>query len=85
MASFNIDEGALHRAVNQGLRQKTAEVNRDLNALTPAYTGKPLEEIKREVQRVWGRHFGGGRLPEDEVSQFAQIIHDGGRVEARTA
>jgi len=79
-SSFNFDDRALKKAVQQGVQKMATDLTRALNGLTSRYQGKPLEEIKPEIQRVWAKHTGGGSITDPELTQFAQQIHQGGRV-----
>ncbi len=83
MAKFKFDDRALKKAVNQGVQKMASDLTRALNSLTAQYAGRPLEEIKPQIQRVWAKHTGGGSITDPELTSFAQQIHDGGRVTVR--
>ncbi|MGW0948446.1 hypothetical protein ACWD4O_38650 [Streptomyces sp. NPDC002623] len=84
MAKFNFDNRALKKAVNDGVRKMAAALTRDLNALTAQYQGRPVDEIKPEIQRVWAKHSGrGGKITDPELTEFAEQIQSGGRVVVR--
>ena len=83
MAKFKIDDRALKKAVRQGVQKMADDLTRALNGLTTRYQGKPLEEIKPEIQREWSKHSGGGSITEPELTQFAEQIAAGGRVTVR--
>jgi hypothetical protein len=80
MAKFKFDDRALKKAVNQGVKKIADDLTKALNGLTSRYEGKPLEEIKPEIQRVWAKHSGGGSITDPELTQFAEQIQAGGRV-----
>jgi len=82
---FNFDDRALKKAVELGVQKMSDDLTRDLNGLTPRYKGRPLEEIKSEIQRVWARHTGGGSVTDPELTRFADMIQQGGSVEIRLA
>ena len=83
MAKFKFDDRALKKAVAQGVQKMADDLTRALNGLTAHYKGKPLDEIKPQIQRVWAKHSGGGSITDPELTAFAQQIHDGGRVQVR--
>lgn len=84
MAKFKFDDRALKKAVQQGVKKMADDLTRDLNHLTPRLKGRPLPEIKREIQRVWAKHSGtGGSITDPELTQFAEQIHQGGRITVR--
>ncbi|WP_330328158.1 hypothetical protein [Streptomyces pseudovenezuelae] len=83
MSSFHFDDRALKRIAEQGMENVTAGLNRDLNGLTARCQGRPLEEIKQEIQQVWSRHMGGGYVGEPDLTRFADAIQQGGTVEVR--
>ncbi len=83
MAKFEFDDRALKKAVNQGVQKMADDLTKALNGLTARYEGKPVEEIKPEIQRVWAKHSGGGSITDPELTQFAEQIQAGGRVQVR--
>ncbi|MFJ8657432.1 hypothetical protein ACIRNU_34480 [Streptomyces rochei] len=54
-----------------------------LNGLRTQYQGKPIEDVKAAVQSTWSKHTGGGSITDPELTQFAEQIQAGGRVEVR--
>lgn len=83
MTKFEFDDRALKKAVNQGVQKMADDLTKALNGLTARYEGQPLEDIKPEIQRVWAKHSGGGSITDPELTQFAEQIQAGGRVEVR--
>ncbi|MFF7527253.1 hypothetical protein [Streptomyces pseudovenezuelae] len=83
MSSFHFDDRALKRIAEQGVENLMVGLNRDLNGLTAQCKGRPLEEIKQEIQRVWSQHMGGGHVGEPDLTRFADAIQQGGTVEVR--
>ncbi|MEW2266879.1 hypothetical protein [Streptomyces sp. NPDC047868] len=84
---IKFDERGLKKAV-QKAAEKTArgmasDLTRALNGLTPTYQGRPLDEVKQAVQSTWKRHSGGGSITDPELTEFAEKIASGGRVEVR--
>ncbi|MFF1444100.1 hypothetical protein [Streptomyces sp. NPDC058295] len=82
-SNFNFDDRALKKAVADGVRKMASDLTKGLNALTAQYQGRPLAEIKPQIQRVWAKHSGGGKVTDPELTQFAEQIQAGGRVEVR--
>lgn len=83
MAKFEFDDRALRKAVDQGVQKMASDLTRALGGLTARFEGRPLEHIKPEIQRVWARHTGGGRVTDPELTQFAEQIQAGGKVVVR--
>lgn len=83
MAKFKFDDRALKKAFNEGVRKMASDLTRGLNGLTAQYRGKPVEEIKPQIQRVWAKHSGGGSITDPELTEFAEQIQAGGRVTVR--
>ncbi|MEU5043135.1 hypothetical protein [Streptomyces griseorubiginosus] len=82
-SNFSFDDRALKKAVQQGVQKMADDLTKALNGLTSRYKGRPLEEIKPEIQRVWAKHTGGGSITDPELTQFAEQIATGGRVTVR--
>ncbi|MEU5323023.1 hypothetical protein AB0G67_40665 [Streptomyces sp. NPDC021056] len=78
-----INKGALQKVARQATRDLASKLTRALNALTPQYQGRPLDEVKRAVQQTWARNSGGGSITDPELTEFAEKIAAGGRVEVR--
>lgn len=79
MSSFKFDEGAFKREmekmVQPALDDIARKMTRDLDGLRRRRTGHPVEEIKPELKRIWEKD--GGKLTDPELTQYAQLIHDG--------
>lgn len=84
---IKIDKRALKKAVDKAAQQAgrgiVSDLTRALNALTPTYQGRPLDEVKQAVQSTWAKHSPGGSITDPELTQFAEEIASGGRVEVR--
>ncbi|MEU8928125.1 hypothetical protein AB0D10_45755 [Kitasatospora sp. NPDC048545] len=82
---FNFDAGALERAVkqaaNDGIRKLAADYQGLLDGLVSSHAGKPLAEVKAALQAGWQRL--GGNLPDPELTQYAEYIKEGRRIEIR--
>ncbi|MFJ5220136.1 hypothetical protein ACIP98_36290 [Streptomyces sp. NPDC088354] len=83
MAGFEFDQNAVDAALNEGMQRFASELTSALGSLSEQYQGRPLEEIKPEIQRVWGERTGGGTVTEPELTQFAEQIQAGGTVTIR--
>lgn len=64
-------------AVNDLARQQTVE----LDQLRQRYVGHPIEEIKPALQRLFAKD--GGNITDPELSEWAQLISDGTRIELK--
>jgi hypothetical protein len=80
---IKFDDRALKKEVQKGVQKMADDLTRALNGLTSRYQGKPVEEIKPEIQREWSKHTGGGSITDPELTQFAEQISAGGRVAVR--
>lgn len=84
---IKFDDRALKKAVKQAAektaRSMASDLTRALNALTAQYEGRPVDEVKTAVQSTWKRHSGGGSITDPELTEFAEKIASGGRVEVR--
>jgi hypothetical protein len=80
---FKFNDRAIQKVANQGVQKMASDLTHALNGLTSRYKGKPVEEIKPEIQRVWAKHTGGGSITDPELTQFAEQIQAGGRVQVR--
>lgn len=83
MAKFSFDENAIRKVVNQGVQKMASDLTSALGGLTARYKGRPVEEIKPEIQRVWAKHTGGGEVTDPELTRFAEQIQAGGEVVVR--
>ena len=86
-AKIKIDRRGLKKAVEKAAekagRSIASDLTRALNGLTATYQGRPLEEVKQAVQSTWAKHSAGGSITDPELTQFAEEIAAGGRVEVR--
>ncbi|QGZ53382.1 hypothetical protein GPZ77_34720 (plasmid) [Streptomyces sp. QHH-9511] len=88
MAKFKFDKRKLQKVVNQAAQAKGDELadqlTADLNALSPSCKGRPVNEVKVEVQKVWRRRMSSD-LPEPKVTEFAETLAGGGSVRVTAA
>jgi hypothetical protein len=80
--NFNFDDRALKKAVNQEIASMASDLTRALGTLAARYQGKPLAQIKPEIQRIWAQHTGGS-VTDPELTQFAEQIQAGQGIEVR--
>jgi len=80
---FDFDPKAFERAICkdveayvQGLSR---EMTRDFDRLHARYAGRPVDEIKPALKRVWEK--GGGTISEPELTGYAQMISEGTKIE----
>ncbi|MFF3566107.1 hypothetical protein ACFYXS_39395 [Streptomyces sp. NPDC002574] len=62
------------------MQRFVSDLTSSLGALSEQYQGRPLEEIKPEIQRVWSDRTGGGNVTDPELTQFAEQIQAGGQI-----
>ncbi|GHC37269.1 MULTISPECIES: hypothetical protein [Streptomyces rochei group] len=82
-SNFSFDEGAFRKAARDGVAKMARTLTTALNGLKTQYQGKPIEDVKAAVQSTWSKHTGGGSITDPELTQFAEQIQQGGRVEVR--
>ncbi|CAB0542451.1 hypothetical protein CIP107539_00940 [Corynebacterium diphtheriae] len=75
---IKIDEKALKKLVEPALRDTAKTYNKDFESLSRTHQGRPVEEIRREVKRIFKKH--GGSIDAAEAAQYAQIISEGKQV-----
>ncbi|MFF4828245.1 hypothetical protein ACFY20_35770 [Streptomyces sp. NPDC001312] len=80
---FNFDEDAIKKMANDVVGKMARDLTTALNELKPRYEGAPIRDVKSAVQAVWKKHSGGGDISDPELTEFAEQIQAGGRVEVR--
>lgn len=79
MSSFQFDDDAFRQIANEAVQRAAEEQTRDLDALRQQCTGQPLDVIRPALQQLFAGY--GGSITEPELSEWAQLIHDGTRIE----
>ena len=83
MAKFRFDKRKMEKVIKQAAQAKgdelTAKLTADLNALNPACTGQPVDQVKTQVQQVWRRRMSTD-LAEPKLTEFAEKLAAGGAV-----
>lgn len=79
MSSFNFDEEAFKRIAQDAVRKVAAQQTADLEQLREQYTGQPLDVIRPALQQLFAGY--DGSISEPELTEWAQLIHDGTRIE----
>jgi hypothetical protein len=82
MADFKFDQRALDKLAKQAVEAKAKEIQAMLDRLSRSCQGKPVDEVKRTLKREWERD--GGKITDPELSQYAEVLATGGRVQVRT-
>jgi len=81
-SSFKFDKNAFMREVQReaqkGIDQMAREQNRELERMSVTYTGRPVEEIKPALQRLFARY--DGKITDPELTEWAQLISDGTKI-----
>lgn len=75
---INLDEKALQKLVQPAIDEMAKEYNRDFESLARQYRGKPVEQIKPALQRIFKKR--GGKISDPELSDYAQQISDGVKI-----
>lgn len=79
--SINFDEREFKRKMQSGVDKFAREQTRDLDRLRQQYVGRPIDEIKPALHRLFARY--GGKITDPELSEWAQLISDGTRIELK--
>lgn len=75
---IKIDEKALKKLVEPAVLSMAETYNKEFEALSRTHQGRPVEEVKREVKRIFKKH--GGSIDDPEAAEYAQIISEGKHV-----
>lgn len=82
---FEFDERALRREVQRQAQGAVGDLarsmTREMDELRERYTGRPVAEIKPAITRLFQAD--GGSISDPELSEYAQMISDGARIEFR--
>ncbi|MEL5990645.1 hypothetical protein ACOKGD_04785 [Microbacterium phosphatis] len=68
----------VQREAQKGIEQMAREQNRELERMSATYTGRPIEEIKPALQRLFARY--DGKITDPELTEWAQLISDGTKI-----
>lgn len=79
MSSFEFDDQAFRSIAQQAVEKVAAQQTADLEQLRQQYTGQPLDVIRPALQELFARY--DGSITEPELSEWAQLIHDGTRIQ----
>ncbi len=80
---FKFDRQAIER-LTQGLNHEAAQnIERDLNRLSSQLKGRPPENVKGAVQRLFASH--GGKVTEPDLSTYAEAVSEGQRIVVRVS
>jgi hypothetical protein len=85
MSSFKFDfderkfRGEVEKAAQQGVNDVAKELTRDIDRLRLEYQGRPVGSIKPALKRLFDRR--GGKITEPELSQYAEMISGGTKIE----
>lgn len=77
--SFEFNEEGMHRAAEEAVREVAAQQTQDLERLRQQYTGQSVTVIRPALQQLFASY--DGSITEPELSDWAQLIHDGTRIE----
>lgn len=76
---FDFDEKALKRELARQSQPEMDRIAREMTREMERLRGLPIDQIKPALQRLFARD--GGSITEPELSEYAQMIHDGTRIE----
>jgi hypothetical protein len=75
---FSFDERALKREIERQAQPAIDKIARDMTREMDALRGRPVEEIKPALKRLFARD--GGSITEPELSEYAETLAGGTRV-----
>lgn len=79
MSNFKVNfKKDLEKVINDGLKDIARDKQRQLDRLGAELRGRPLEEAKRRLKQVWEHD--GGRLTDPKLTEYAQLLVDGGQI-----
>jgi hypothetical protein len=77
-------EQQLQDQIADRMRPVAADLQDAMDAVADEYAGQDIDEVKPALTAAWTAATGGeGELTDPELSQFAEQIASGGRVEVR--
>lgn len=76
---IEFNEEGMRRIAEEAVNNVAVQQNQDLERLRQQYTGQPVEVIRPALQQMFTGY--GGNITEPELSDWAQLIHDGTRIE----
>ena len=73
-----------------GLKDLEKEIKKNLDKELQAFfdkfarshKGQPVDKVKRSLAQAWKREFG-GRLTDPELTNYAKVISEGGKVQVK--
>lgn len=77
--NFEFNEDAFREMAESAVQKVAAEQTQDLERLRQQYTGQPLDRIRPALQQLFAKY--DGSITEPELSEWAQLVHDGTRIE----
>jgi hypothetical protein len=78
---FKFDESAMKKLINDGVREVASRYQALLDELAISQVGRPLNEVKTALRSGWRKI--GGDLTDPELTQYAEHLKDGERIEVR--
>jgi len=83
--SFQFDEREFKHFIESeaqaAINDRAAQRTQELEAFRQQHSGRPLEEIKPALKRLFEND--GGSITEPELSDWAQLISEGIRIEMK--
>lgn len=79
--NFEFNEEGMRQIAEEAVARAAAEQTQDLDRLRRQYTGQPIEAIRPALQQLFASY--DGSITEPELSEWAQLISDGTRIEMK--
>jgi len=73
-------EAAVKRQMNDGLARYAASLQAALDGVHARMAGRPVDEVKHELQSAWRTATGDGDITDPQLTTFASAIAKGQRV-----
>lgn len=77
--NFEFNEEGMRRIAEEAVAKVAAEQTQDLERLRQQYVGQPMEVVRPALQQLFASY--DGNITEPELSEWAQLISDGTRIE----
>lgn len=79
---FEFDKKAFERAIKSDVeahvQDLSREMTRDFDQLHAEYAGRPVDEIKPALKRVWEKE--GDSISDPELTEYATMISEGAKI-----
>lgn len=79
---FTMNQSGLKDLEKKLKRDITKDIQEFFDKFSRRYKGKPVSHVKQALSREWKRELGGS-ISDPELTNYAQVISEGGKVKAK--